>query len=65
MARLVSKYEQLISQLKAEGKVTEMDEQERQDLIDAVEKELEDYRFDNQKRIQESQEQLAKVVLTS
>lgn len=65
MTTLKSKYDQIIDRLRAEGKVNEMPENERQELIDAIEKDLEEYRFENQKRILDSQEEITTVVLTS
>lgn len=65
MSELKSKYDLLIEKLKAEGKVEVIGEDQKDKIVGVVEKELEDYRFENQKRIKDSQEEIATVVLTA
>jgi hypothetical protein len=65
MAELKSKYEIVIERLKAQGLVSTIEESIKDKIVSTVEKELDDYRFENQKRIRESQEQIATVVLTA
>ena len=64
---LKSRFEEIIESLKKEGsvEVVSTDEKVLNTLKEEVEKELDDYRFENQKRIKESQEDIATVVLTS
>ncbi len=65
MAELKSKYEIVIERLKAEGRVTTIVESKKDAIVAVVEKQLDEYRFQNKKRIRESQEAIASVVLTS
>lgn len=65
MENLKSKYELLIEKLKQQGKVAVIDEQKKNKIIEEVEKQLNEYRFENQKRIRESHEEIATVVLTA
>jgi hypothetical protein len=65
MTELKSRYELVIERLKGEGRVTLMDEGTKNQIVASVEKDLYEYRFNNQKRIKESQEEIATVVLTS
>lgn len=65
MRTLKSKFEVVLERLNNEGKVTIIDETNKGQIIDKVTKELEDYRFNNQKRIRESQEEIATLVLTA
>lgn len=65
MVELKSKYELVLERLIAEGRVSTIDEKQKDAIIAIVEKELEEYRFQNQKKIRESQEEIATVVLTA
>jgi UDP-N-acetylmuramoylalanine-D-glutamate ligase len=66
MAELKSKFDIIIERLANKGvKVTVIEDQEKNQIISKVEKTLEDYRFDNQRKIIESQEKIAQVVLTA
>jgi hypothetical protein len=65
MAELKSKYEIVIERLKAQGLVSTIEESVKDRIVSTVEKELDNDRFENQKRIRESQEQIATVVLTA
>jgi len=65
MNTLKSKFDIVLEKLHKEGKVTIIDEQKKSVIISKVAEELEDYRFDNQKRIRESQEEIATVILTA
>ena len=65
MVELKSKYEIVIERLKAQGLVTTIEESLKDKIVSSVEKELDEYRFQNQRRIRESQEQIATVVLTA
>lgn len=65
MRTLKSKFDMVLERLNEEGKVTIIDEQDKSQIIEKVTQELEDYRFNNQKRIRESQEEIATVVLTA
>jgi hypothetical protein len=65
MSELKSKYDILIERLKGEGKVKIIDAAQKDKIVGVVEKELDDYRFENQKRIRDSQEEIATIVLTA
>lgn len=65
MTELKSKYEIVIERLKAQGRVSTIEEGTKDKIVASVEKELNEYRFQNQKRIRESQEEIATVVLTA
>lgn len=66
MAELKSKFDIIIERLAVKGtNVTVIEDQEKNLIISKVEKTLEDYRFDNQRKIIESQEKIATVVLTA
>jgi len=65
MAKIKSKYEQLIERFQDEGRVQEVDSEKSEEIIANVEKEVDEYRFENQKRMRESQEEVATVVLNS
>lgn len=65
MRTLKSKFDIVLERLKDEGKVTEINEASKGQIIEKVTKELEDYRFNNQKKIRESQEEIATIVLTA
>lgn len=65
MADLKSKFELVLERLNEEGKVTVINEQDKDEIMDKVAEELDEYRFENQKKIRESQEEIATVVLTS
>jgi hypothetical protein len=65
MVELKSKYDILVERLKSEGKVNVIDESTKDIIVGFVQKELDDYRFENQKRIRDSQEEIANVVLTA
>lgn len=65
MAELKSKYELVLERLKVEGRVSTIDEKKKDQIVAVVERQLDEYRFENQKRIRESQEEIATVVLTA
>lgn len=65
MENLKSKYELVLERLDDEGKVTVINEKDKDQILDKVAEELDEYRFENQKKIRESQEEIATVVLTS
>jgi hypothetical protein len=65
MRTLKSKFDIVLERLNKEGKVTEINEANKGQIIEKVTKELEDYRFNNQKKIRESQEEIATIVLTA
>jgi ribosomal protein L24 len=65
MRTLRSKFDIVLERLNKEGKVTEINEASKGQIIEKVTKELEDYRFNNQKKIRESQEEIATIVLTA
>ncbi len=65
MGELKSKYEILIESLAKEGRVSKIEDSKKNEIVSAVEKELDEFRFHNQKRIKESQEQISSVVLTA
>jgi hypothetical protein len=62
MAELKSRFEVLLDRLKKEGVVKETP---KDVIFEKVEKELNEYRFENQKKIRESQEQIATIILTA
>ncbi|WP_147678856.1 hypothetical protein [Algibacter pacificus] len=65
MADLKSKFELVLERLNEEGKVTVINEEDKDEIMDKVAEELDEYRFENQKKIRESQQEIATVVLTS
>ena len=65
MSELKSKYDLLIRKLKKAGKVVIIDAGQKDKIVGMAEKELDEYRFENQKKIRESQEEIATVVLTA
>lgn len=65
MAELKSKYDVVVEKLKLAGQVNVMDEAAKDKIVGFVQKQLDDYRFENQKRIRDSQEEIATVVLTA
>jgi len=65
MGELKSKYELIIEELSRQGKVVVISASQKDKIVGAVEKELDEYRFENQKRIRDSQEEIATVVLTA
>ncbi|MFS4456081.1 hypothetical protein [Maribacter sp. 2304DJ31-5] len=58
-------YELLIKELKAEAEVTIVDEATTKIIFDSIEEDLEGYRFENQQRIKDSQEDISNVVFTA
>lgn len=64
---LKSRFEEILDSLKEEGNVEIIEDngQKVLETLNEVEKELNEYRFENQKRKLESQEDIATVVLTS
>ncbi len=63
---LKSRFNEIIESLKEKGEVEIIQEEQKvSESLKEVEKELNDYRFENQRRIKESQEDIATVVLTS
>tara|TARA_R110002072_G_scaffold7503_2_gene40960 strand:- start:758069 stop:758266 length:198 start_codon:yes stop_codon:yes gene_type:complete len=65
METLKSKFELVLERLNEEGKVTIINEEDKDEIMAKVAEELDEYRFENQKKIKESQEEIATVVLTS
>lgn len=65
MRTLKSKFDIVLERLSKEGKVTEINELNKGQILEKVTKELADYRFNNQKKIRESQEEIATIVLTA
>ena len=65
MEKLKSKYEILVERLRGEGKVEVIGSEIKNKIIEKVESGLDSYRFENQKRIKESQEEISTVVLTA
>lgn len=65
MNTLKSKYEILIEKLEKEGKIRVIDESQKSKILEKVENDLNEYRFENQKKIRESQEEISTVVLTA
>jgi len=63
---LKSKFNEIIETLEKKGEFEIIDNGQKViETLQEIEKTLEDYRFDNQRRIKESQEDIATVVLTS
>ena len=60
--QIKSNIEKLLKKLNNPSKLSKS---ERNTILAEVEKELEEYRFENQDRIRKSQEELAKVVLNA
>jgi len=65
MNTLKSNYELLIEKFEKAGKVTVINETQKSKIFEKAEKDLFDYRFENQKKIRESHEEISTVVLTS
>lgn len=65
MSNLKSKFDIIVDDLKKEGKVEHIDDEKIEKVLKQVEEDLEEYRFENQKRIKDSQEEIATVVLTA
>ena len=65
MKSLKTKFEIVLGRLTDEGKVTVIDEERKDEIMELVSEELDEYRFENQKKIRESQEEIATVILTS
>lgn len=63
---LKSRFQEIIESLEKKGEVEIIKNEDKVvETLKEVEKELNDYRFENQKRIKESQEDIATVVLTA
>lgn len=63
---LKSKFQEIIESLEESGEVKIIQvEKKALEILKEIEKELNDYRFENQKRIKESQEEISTVVLTA
>lgn len=60
-----TKFEIVVGRLTDEGRVTVIDEERKDEIMEMVTEELDEYRFENQKKIRESQEEIATVILTS
>ncbi|AZQ59318.1 hypothetical protein EJ994_11055 [Maribacter sp. MJ134] len=58
-------YELLIKELKAEAEVKIVDEATTKIIFDGIEEDLEEYKFENQQRIKDSQEDISNVVFTA
>lgn len=66
MAQTIKEYyELLIQELKAEAEVKIVDEATTKRIFDGIEEDLEEYRFENQQRIKDSQEDISNVVFTA
>ena len=65
MSELKNEYDIIIEKYSKAGKVVIVEAKEWDEIISAVEKDLEEYRFENQKRIKDSQDEIATVVLTA
>jgi hypothetical protein len=63
MKTLKSKFDIVLEKLHKEGKVTAVEKQD--EIIEKISKDLEDYRFRNQKKIKDSQEEITTIVLTA
>jgi hypothetical protein len=62
---ILSNYDRIINELKKEGKVQEKTPSESQAILDTIENELEQFRFDNQKKAQASEQEMATLYLTA
>ena len=58
-------YQLLIKELKAEAEVKIIDEATTKLIFEGIEEDLEEYRFENQQRIKDSQEDISNVVFTA
>ena len=65
MSELKNEYDIIIEKYSKAGKVVIVEAKEWDEIISAVEKDLEEYHFENQKRIKDSQDEIATVVLTA
>lgn len=63
MKSIKSKYDQLLEKLQNEG--AKIQEKPKDGVIEKVEKALNEYRFENQKKIKDSQEEIATIILTA
>ncbi len=57
--------EMLIEEMKADVKVTILDEETTEKIFSEIEDDIEGYRFENQQRIKDSQKEIADVVFTA
>ena len=62
---IVSNYDRIMNKLKEEGKVQEKSAEESKAIFDKIENELEQFRFDNQKKAQASEQEMATLYLTA
>ncbi|HET8885606.1 MAG TPA: hypothetical protein VFM70_04545 [Salinimicrobium sp.] len=58
-------FELLIKELDADAEVTIVDQDTTRKIFDEIEEDIEMYRFENQQKIKDSQEEMANVVFTS
>ncbi|WP_289022317.1 hypothetical protein [uncultured Salegentibacter sp.] len=57
--------EDLIEELEANVKVTVVDEETTEKIFNEIEGDIEEYRFENQQRIKDSQKEMADFVFTA
>ena len=62
---LKSKFDIIVEKLQAEGKVTIMEQAASDVIVSNVEKELDAYRFENQRKVRESQDEISTIILTA
>jgi tRNA C32,U32 (ribose-2'-O)-methylase TrmJ len=62
---LLSTYEILLNQLKQEGKVQEKSAEESKEILQKMEREMEAFRFEKQRKSKASEEELSALVLTA
>lgn len=65
MSELKSKFEEIVDKLDKEGKVSTLSEEKSAEINQSLQQNLDEYRFENQKKIRESQEEIATVILTA
>jgi len=62
---IVSNYDRIMNKLKEEGKVQKKSAEESKAIFDKIENELEQFRFDNQKKAQASEQEMATLYLNA
>jgi hypothetical protein len=65
MPTLPTKFDQLVSTLKENGKVKEMSELDRKTILAGVESDLENFLIEGQRKHQESLAEMSSLILTA
>lgn len=62
---ILSNFDRIMNELKQQGKVQEKSAEESREILDKIERELEKFRFENQKKALASEQQMATLFLTA